>query len=650
MIRNFFLFLTSLCLMGSNIQGQDSTALLEQELTQNPDPIKAAQIREKLWEAYINTDIEKAMEQALRIVAIGHELNSDTLLSSGYQTLGTTYAYLNQFDSSGHYFRKALVVYKKTNDIEGIAGTQRNLGQDFNMIGNFDSASHYFSLAGENYALIQDSVGMADIYNSEAIIYYIKGFYNLAFDKAVQGEEIFERRAGLDADLNQNRMVIAAIYADMKDTANATEYYRQILDYFKANNLTRQYVSNGILLSDLLIPNHNAHPELEVLIPELVELSTNLQDIALINHAQRAASELAYEQNNFEKAREIQLELVEKSQAEGQEYLLAENLLALGKTLLAVGDYKQAITQLKASIGLFSKLEMETLTRNAYKLLSESYERIGDYQNSLAAFRTFKALDEKIYTAERTNRFSELQTIYETEKKANSIALQREEIKTLQSQAETDRLVRMMYGMGLVSVLFILGLLVFSFRQRMQRHRAEREQQDIIHQKEIEYKQKELASQTLHLLQKHNYIKELKENLSAIKESPENLTSEIHRLGRLLDMQSSEDEKWEAFKTYFAEVHNDFDQQLQAVAPDISENDIRLAAFLRMNLTTKEIAALLNVQPESVMKSKYRLKKKLGLDKEQDLNVFLTNLTKKQLAVQVDGVEYLNRRKRTAPV
>jgi len=65
---------------------------------------------------------------------------------------------------------------------------------------------------------------------------------------------------------------------------------------------------------------------------------------------------------------------------------------------------------------------------------------------------------------------------------------------------------------------------------------------------------------------------------------------------------------------------------LRTLFADISEKEIRLAAFLRMNLTTKEIAATLNVLPESVLKSKYRLKKKLHLDKETDLANFLKTL------------------------
>ncbi|MEM9325365.1 MAG: tetratricopeptide repeat protein, partial [Bacteroidota bacterium] len=70
---------------------------------------------------------------------------------------------------------------------------------------------------------------------------------------------------------------------------------------------------------------------------------------------------------------------------------------------------------------------------------------------------------------------------------------------------------------------------------------------------------------------------------------------------------------------------NNFDKKLRELG-DISESEMRLAAFLRMNLTTKEIAALLNVLPDSILKSKYRLKKKLGLDKDTDLVPFLNGL------------------------
>ena len=60
-------------------------------------------------------------------------------------------------------------------------------------------------------------------------------------------------------------------------------------------------------------------------------------------------------------------------------------------------------------------------------------------------------------------------------------------------------------------------------------------------------------------------------------------------------MPTTEDKDWEVFKSYFSEVHNNFDHKLKAIYEDISEKEMRLASFLRMNLSTKEIASMLNV-------------------------------------------------------
>ena len=174
--------------------------------------------------------------------------------------------------------------------------------------------------------------------------------------------------------------------------------------------------------------------------------------------------------------------------------------------------------------------------------------------------------------------------------------------------------------------MVITGLLYFGFKQRIKKNKIEREKQDEIYRQEIAFKKKELASQTLHIVQKNTFIQELKENLERIKKSPELFKIEFRRLVMLLKKESAEDKDWEVFKSYFTDVHNNFDNKIKEFAEDISEKEIRLASFLRMNLSTKEIASMLNVLPESVLKSKYRLKKKLNLDKETNLNQFLNTL------------------------
>jgi DNA-binding CsgD family transcriptional regulator len=94
----------------------------------------------------------------------------------------------------------------------------------------------------------------------------------------------------------------------------------------------------------------------------------------------------------------------------------------------------------------------------------------------------------------------------------------------------------------------------------------------------------------------------------------------------LLKRENASDQDWKVFKSYFTEVHDSFDKKLMAIYADISEKELRMASFIKMKLSTKEIAAMLNVLPDSVLKSKYRLKKKLGLNREMDLYQFLNTL------------------------
>ena len=87
----------------------------------------------------------------------------------------------------------------------------------------------------------------------------------------------------------------------------------------------------------------------------------------------------------------------------------------------------------------------------------------------------------------------------------------------------------------------------------------------------------------------------------------------------------NEDEEWDKFNFYFDQVHQQFVDNLKTRFPNLSKNDFKLCAFLRMNLSTKEIAPLLNISVRGVEISRYRLRKKLGLERQTNLNDFLNS-------------------------
>ena len=89
----------------------------------------------------------------------------------------------------------------------------------------------------------------------------------------------------------------------------------------------------------------------------------------------------------------------------------------------------------------------------------------------------------------------------------------------------------------------------------------------------------------------------------------------IHEIDHNTDL----DEQWQQFKLHFDSVHKGFFERLLKNFPKLTPNELKLCAYLRMNLSTKEIAQMLNISTESVTTKRYRLRKKLGLEKDENL-------------------------------
>ncbi len=332
------------------------------------------------------------------------------------------------------------------------------------------------------------------------------------------------------------------------------------------------------------------------------------------------------EQERFEEAEDLFDQSLAMANEQNLKIKIIEGLNHKGEVNLKKENYKKAISYFNRSIMLADSIGAKDQLKTAFGLRAESHSGLRDFKLAFNDYQNLISINDSIFNEKKQQQIEELKTIYETEKKEAEIALQEEEIKTLNEKAKVDSLTKGLYAGGMGSALALSGLLVFGFRQRIKKNRIAREKQEEIYRREIEHKKKELASQTLHLVQKNTFIQELMDNLQNIKNDPERFKLEFRRIVMLLKKENASDKDWEVFKTYFAEVHNDFDQKLKTITGDISEKEIRLAAFLRMNLTTKEIAATMNVLPDSILKSKYRLKKKLGLNKDTDLGDFLNSL------------------------
>ncbi|MDZ4749454.1 MAG: triple tyrosine motif-containing protein [Saprospiraceae bacterium] len=145
---------------------------------------------------------------------------------------------------------------------------------------------------------------------------------------------------------------------------------------------------------------------------------------------------------------------------------------------------------------------------------------------------------------------------------------------------------------------------------------------------EITYKNQELALTTMHLVQKAEILLTVQEGLNKVlrKSSDQMAKKEVQQMVNLLNFDVKLDEDWEHFALHFDQVHVNFLKHLRERFPQLSANDYKLCAYLRMNLSTKEIAPLLNISVRGVEGSRYRLRRKLNLPNDANLTEFILQL------------------------
>lgn len=142
------------------------------------------------------------------------------------------------------------------------------------------------------------------------------------------------------------------------------------------------------------------------------------------------------------------------------------------------------------------------------------------------------------------------------------------------------------------------------------------------------HRDKELANQTFHLIEKNKFLVKLKDELRKLnlQITEDYLKTKINQLIRRIDKDIDNEKQWEVFETAFDEVHEDFMKRMKDRFPDLTPRELRLCAYLRMNLSTKEIAALMNISVRGVEISRYRLRKKLDLDRDLHLTNFVLEI------------------------
>ena len=250
---------------------------------------------------------------------------------------------------------------------------------------------------------------------------------------------------------------------------------------------------------------------------------------------------------------------------------------------------------------------------STFHFLSMLYGEAGDYKKAYEY--AVQQSDVRDSLNQQTNRDNLIRLTHEYQYK--------QQLALLEAARRKDLLPWIMAGILTLFVLLVFWVLYS--RQRLKFDNVKLKEKNMA--LELEHRNKEIVTQTMYLQQKNHSIAGIIDKLSQakhlFKSSNQPLIDEI-----IMELSLSiKDTTWEEFEMRFEQVHTDFFKNLNKRFPNLSPNERKLCAYLKLNMNSKEIARLTHTTVGSVEQARFRLRKKLGLtDSDTNLSNFIETL------------------------
>lgn len=491
------------------------------------------------------------------------------------------------------YSTKALNMAIKIKYQAGIGHSNRNIGRSYYVISDYKNAIEYFLESVKIYEKLKErralTVSLKDLGASFARTQnYRKSLEN--YNKALKISLELKDQT-LTARLYNN---IGFILINQKKTLKARNMFKKALEGYRASG---KRGGEAIALSNI--------------------------------------GETYEDEKYYEKALEFYTKSLKIDQELKKDYYgMAITLRSIGSVNIKMGNYEKANTALDKSLKIAKDLDATDLEQEAYEVYSSMYEQKKEYQKSLTFYKKHTALKDSIFNKQKSRQIVEMQTKYETEKKEKELALKDKSIAQKDKEISDNRVKQRTI---LIGMLLIVSVAFFVVSRQRLRNRKNKEifktKEELIQaelknaEQDLKFKNKELTTYALHIIQKNNILTELKDSIQdAVDDISPQESKRLTKLIHLINYSFNLDRDWKDFKIAFEQVHEGFFEKLQKHYPNISPSETRLCALLRLNFASKEIAAIMGISPDSVKVARYRLRKKLELSRNDSLVDFIRNM------------------------
>ena len=405
-----------------------------------------------------------AIKQFENCIQYSLEINEGKIVSKSYINIGHCHYYLNDWDKSGFYYKKASKISFNLKEFHESGEANRNLAELFVERGKFDSAQIYFSKAIKAFEFVKDEFRIAQISLALGRVHYSNANYSEAlqlYQEALLVFEKLDKKKDLASTLNN----IGIVFYMQKNPTQAIDYY------YKSLKLKKEIgdeigVSNSYINIALIMLELDKLDEALRLFNEALLIKQKINDKSGIADCY---ANMATIYNRFKK-HENAFDYLEKAFAISDELSLDFKkcglYVNLSKTKLYQNKPLDAIPYAEKAIELSKKINARNFLFLAYENLAEANLKIKNFEKAYYCLSEATILKDSIFNEKSTEQINEMQAKYESEKKQKEIEIQK--IELARQHAEIKQQTTQKYAYIIVIfLLFLISVYVFiSYRQK----------------------------------------------------------------------------------------------------------------------------------------------------------------------------------------
>ncbi|KAF0195211.1 MAG: hypothetical protein FD166_3072 [Bacteroidetes bacterium] len=479
---------------------------------------------------------------------------------------------------------------------------------------------------------------------------------NLIKEAIEIGGEVVEKASeqGMQLEVADGRTIMAVAYAQVGDFDNSSKLYFENLKLYENLNEKRLLGSTlGNIGADFF--SQQSYEKALEYINKALSIAIEVNNLPLVtDQYNNLAAIYQVRYYDLPKALHFYFEALKVARKINDFQQQGLNMINIGRVYQEMKNPDSALYYMKHSLVIFEKVNNPVNMADSYLALSEFHFRKSDF--ALSKDFAFRALGigEKYQMLQTISMASDLlqKNFIVLNDSANALkyivvqirandslyalqsqkALFRAELQYNQEKATKEQKLKQqryyfLLGfviLGLLSGLFIV--ILFNSRQKIRIKNTILEKEKA--EADLKFKSKELSINILALLKKNELIAEIRQKFTDLEKAlPNNDVKEVVTKFNHEIKMSSDDRLWQEFSIRFKEINSEFYDKLLNKFPDLTQSELKLCAYLRLNMTTKEIADLTGQSTETLGKARYRLRKKFALtNSESNLVMFLSQL------------------------